>query len=276
MRFIRHLSFLLISCMTLTAIQASATPRRRTVKSSKSARGHHKARRRPISTTPASRRTKRRAINRRARRNSVTPARQPIRAAERRSERRSKRRVERRRSERRVERRRSERRVERRRVERRRSERRAVRRNFRRGTVRRSRHHYPNHRTYRPYTRVRRRPIPLYVSAPPSRVVIDTHVVCHGRDDDHFFDTIYHDGGRYGINGDLTDEEYRINDGIAHGLITPNEARRLQNMLWEIYALEDHTTADGFLTEEEEADLYWAERDLNRAIRWETQDFEVW
>jgi hypothetical protein len=47
-------------------------------------------------------------------------------------------------------------------------------------------------------------------------------------------------------------------------------------MLWEIYALEDECTADGFLTEAEEADLYWAERDLNRAIRAETRDFEVW
>jgi hypothetical protein len=107
-------------------------------------------------------------------------------------------------------------------------------------------------------------------------VIVDTHIECHGRNDDHFFDTIYHDGGNYGINGDLTDEERRINHGINRGLITPSEARRLQNMLWEIYALEDHCTADGFLTEEEEADLYWAERDLNRAIRWETQDFEVW
>jgi hypothetical protein len=47
-------------------------------------------------------------------------------------------------------------------------------------------------------------------------------------------------------------------------------------MLWAIYALEDECTADGFLTEYEEEELYWAERDLNRAIRWEMRDFDVW
>ena len=99
---------------------------------------------------------------------------------------------------------------------------------------------------------------------------------CHGVDDDHFFENIYQNGGDYGINGDLSDEERRIQRGIERGLITPRESRKLYNMLWEIYALEDECTADGFLTEEEEASLYWAERDLNRAIRWETRDFETW
>jgi len=107
-------------------------------------------------------------------------------------------------------------------------------------------------------------------------VLINPHLECHGRDDDLFFENIYQDGINYGINGDLEDEERRINRGIARGLITPREAARLQDMLWEIYDLEDEATADGFLSEEEEADLYWAERDLNRAIRWETRDFEVW
>jgi hypothetical protein len=100
--------------------------------------------------------------------------------------------------------------------------------------------------------------------------------VCFGSDIELCFDTLYHDGFSYGINGDLSDEERRIERGIRRGLITPSEARRLHNMLWEIYALEDDCTADGFLTEQEEAELYWAERDLNRAIRHETRDFEVW
>jgi hypothetical protein len=127
-----------------------------------------------------------------------------------------------------------------------------------------------------PYRRRHRR-IPVYVTAPPPRrVVIDPFTVCSGRNPDLCFDTIYHEGGRYGINGDLKDEERRINRGIRRGLITPREERRLQRMLWEIYALEDKCTADGFLTEAEEADLYWAERDLNRAIRAETRDFDVW
>ena len=274
MRFIKHIILLMIACMTLTSIQASATPRRRSINASKNTRSA-KARRRVIRTTPSSHRARRRTINQSARRSTAVPTRQKIRTTQRRADRRVERRQTRRqerRQERRVKRRvkrRTERRVERR------VARRATRRHFRRGTVRRSHHNYPAHRTYRPYVRVRRA-LPLYVSAPPSRVVIDPYIECHGRDDDHFFDTIYHDGGSYGINGDLTDEERRINRGIERGLITPSEARRLRDMLWEIYALEDQSTADGFLTEEEEADLYWAERDLNRAIRWETQDFEVW
>ena len=263
MRSIKHIIFLMTACVTLNSIQASATPQRRSINTSTNTRSA-KARRRVIRTTPSSHRARRRAINQSARRNTAAPTRQKIRTTRRRADRRAERR-----QTRRQERRRVKRRVKRR------TERRVARRHFRRGTVRRSHHIYPAHRTYRPYVRVRRA-LPLYVSTPPSRVVIDPYIECHGRDDDHFFDTIYHDGSSYGINGDLTDEERRINRGIERGLITPSEARRLRDMLWEIYALEDQSTADGFLTEEEEADLYWAERDLNRAIRWETQDFEVW
>ena len=267
MRFIKHIIFLMTACMTLTSIQASATPRRQSIKTSKNTRGAQ-ARRRVIRATPSSHRARRHSINQSARRTTAVPTHQKIRTTRHRSDRRLERRQTRRQERRRVKRRvkrRTERRVTRR----------AARKHFRRGTVHRSHHRYPAHRTYRPYVRVHRA-LPLYVSAPPRRVVIDPYIECHGRDDDHFFDTIYHDGSSYGINGDLTDEERRINRGIERGLITPSEARRLRDMLWEIYALEDQSTADGFLTEEEEADLYWAERDLNRAIRWETQDFEVW
>jgi hypothetical protein len=94
--------------------------------------------------------------------------------------------------------------------------------------------------------------------------------------DDRFFDDLYHNGMSYGVNGDLSDEVRRIERGVRRGLITPREERRLRNMLLEIYMLEDECTADGYITEEEEADLYWAERDLNRAIRWETRDFDTW
>lgn len=263
MRFMNSIIYLILACITLTATQSFATPRRRTVEARRGG-SIKKARRRPVNARPAARR---KAINQRRRAVTTTP-----RAArnERRVERRAERRAERR-TQRRVERR-TQRRVERKAT--RRATRRANRRHFRRGVVRHRRH--SGYGSYRPYVRARRRAIPIYVTAPPRRVVIDTHIECHGRDDDHYFDTIYHDGGRYGINGDLADEERRINRGIERGLITPREARRLQTMLWEIYALEDQCTADGFLTEEEEADLYWAERDLNRAIRWETRDFETW
>jgi hypothetical protein len=47
-------------------------------------------------------------------------------------------------------------------------------------------------------------------------------------------------------------------------------------MLWDARALERDALYDGRLTYEEEADLYWAERELNREIRWELNDFEQW
>ena len=261
MRFMNSIIYLILACVTFTSIQSSATPRRRTIESRRASAP--KARRRVVKARPAARRE---AINQSSRR-SVSPERSPIRSerrAERRAERRTERRMERR------EKRRTKRRIERR------AERRAARRHFRRGVVQHRRHR--SDRTYRPYISVRhrRQALPVYVVTPPRRVVIDTHIECHGRDDDHFFENIYQDGGSYGINGDLSDEERRINRGIERGLITPSEARRLHTMLWEIYTLEDQCTADGFLTEEEEAELYWAERDLNRAIRWETRDFETW
>ena len=87
---------------------------------------------------------------------------------------------------------------------------------------------------------------------------------------------MYHDGARYGINNDFRDEEHKIQRGIRKGLITPNEAQHLNKLLWDAYDLEDACIADGYLSQEEEADLYWAERDLNRAIRWEMRDFDTW
>jgi hypothetical protein len=59
-------------------------------------------------------------------------------------------------------------------------------------------------------------------------------------------------------------------------LITPREADRLFDLLFDAYDLETECIADGYLTREEEAELYWSERELNRAIRWEMRDFEVW
>ena len=118
------------------------------------------------------------------------------------------------------------------------------------------------------------RVIPTYVAA-PTRVVI-THSNHPHYNDDLFFDHMYHDGNRYGINGDFRDEERRINRGIRMGLITPREADRLTDLLLDAYDLETDCIEDGYITESEEAELYWAERNLNRAIRWEMRDFEVW
>ena len=117
--------------------------------------------------------------------------------------------------------------------------------------------------------------MPSWVFAPPTRVVVD-HRHLPGSNDDAFFDRIYHDGARYGINNDFRDEERRIQRGMRKGLITPREARHLNALLMDAYDLEDACIADGYLSEEEEADLYWAERDLNRAIRWEMRDFDTW
>ena len=71
-------------------------------------------------------------------------------------------------------------------------------------------------------------------------------------------------------------EEHRINRGISKGLITPTEADYLIDLLIDAYDLETECVADGYLTPEEEGDLYWSERALNRAIRWEMRDFDVW
>jgi hypothetical protein len=118
------------------------------------------------------------------------------------------------------------------------------------------------------------RPLPVHVYSPPTRHIVITHRPQHN--DELFFDQLYQDGTQFGVNGDLSDEETRIHRGIRKGLITSQEAKRLYELLWEAYDLEEECIADGFLTEEEEADLYWAERDLNRAIRWEMRDFERW
>ena len=116
--------------------------------------------------------------------------------------------------------------------------------------------------------------IPTYVST-PTRVIVTERDRPHNNND-QFFDHIYHDGSRYGVNGDLRDEERKINRGIRRGLITPTEADRLIDLLIDAYDLESEYISDGFLTQEEEADLYWAERSLNREIRWEMRDFDIW
>jgi hypothetical protein len=58
--------------------------------------------------------------------------------------------------------------------------------------------------------------------------------------------------------------------------LTPIEVKKLRRQLWEALALEYEVFADDYLTEQEEADLYWAERDLNRSIRREMNDYQVW
>ena len=115
----------------------------------------------------------------------------------------------------------------------------------------------------------------MYAFAPPIRFIVNHHPRPH-HNDDIFFDALYHDGERYGINGDFRDEDQSIERGIQKGLITPAEASRLHRLLWDAYYLEDRCIADGYITEEEEADLYWAERELNRSIRWEMRDFDTW
>ena len=78
------------------------------------------------------------------------------------------------------------------------------------------------------------------------------------------------------MNGDFSDEEDRILRGETRGALTPEETDRLLALLWAAFDLEDEALIDDYLTSEEEADLYWIERDLNREIRWEMNDFEVW
>ena len=248
----RKMILTITALITASAFQATAAPRVRTVNQEDQ------------STVSAPRR---RAISsKRSSRHRVSGERR----ARRRAEKRSSRRVERR-SERRVERS-SKRRVSRhsRRSESRR--RLAERRRARRGerSIRRS----TSPRRARPYRR-RHRPLPGYVLSRPD-LTVHVRPVFRGTNDDHFFDELYHDGSHYGINGNLTDELHRIDQGVRRGLITPREERRLRDMLLDIYALEDECTLDGYLSEDEEADLYWAERDLNRAIRWETRDFDTW
>lgn len=97
-----------------------------------------------------------------------------------------------------------------------------------------------------------------------------------GHDRAHIFTELYHDPVYFGVNNDFSDEEHRIDLGVRDGRLTPREARRLKSMLWDARALEHDALYDGLLTSEEEADLYWAERELNREIRWELNDFERW
>ena len=78
------------------------------------------------------------------------------------------------------------------------------------------------------------------------------------------------------MNGDFADEERMIERGRNNGSISAREAQRLYSQLWEARALEREALYDGLLTSDEEADLYWAERDLNRDVRKESRDYDRW
>ena len=247
----RYIIYLLTLSTTLISFSSHAKPHRRTIERdrSHSHRNTHSPprRRRVIKATPAVHNSPQRSLV------SAKPHRSKVQRH--RSQRRSSERAARlhrnaQSEQRRVERR-QQRRVERR--QQRRTERRQQRRTERR----------------------QRRQIPVYAFAPPIRFIVNHHPRPR-HNDDRFFDELYHDGERYGINGDFRDEDQRIERGIQKGLITPIEASRLYRLLWDAYYLEDHCIADGYLTEEEEADLYWAERELNRSIRWEMRDFDTW
>ncbi len=295
----RQLIYLLSLTVIALSINAQAAPRRRAIHNDRSppgqdrqtrrdqkrqdrrearrdqrrqdrreARRDHQAHRRVIEATPVNQQSPRReVINPQS--SSSSANRQE--RAQRRQARRQQRKVERRQS--RKQSRRQQRRIERRqsRKQSRRQQRRIERRQAREQSRGHQRRIQPR-RTQRRHRRHRR--IPVYVSS-PTRVVV-------GRaqrpqyNNDRFFDHLYHDGERYGVNGDLRDEERRINRGIRRGLITPTEAQHLQAMLFDAYDLETDCVNDGYLTLEEEADLYWAERDLNRSIRWEMRDFDTW
>ena len=142
---------------------------------------------------------------------------------------------------------------------------------------RRNRGHHRAHRRSRHSTpRIRPfRPIPAIVIR-PSRVDLHRHHISCGHRSQLIFDELYSEPARYGVNGDFSDEEDRILRGEARGALIPEETDRLLALLWEAFDLEDEAVSDDYLSADEEADLYWIERDLNREIRWEMNDFEVW
>jgi hypothetical protein len=292
----RYIIYLLTLSTTLISFYAHAKPLRRTIERdrSHSHRNTHSPprRRRVIKATPAVHNSPQRSLvsakphrskvqrhgSQRRSSERVASFHRTAQSKQRRVERRQQRRVERRqqrrvesRQQRRVERR-EQRRIERR--QQRRIERRQQRRIERR-QQRRIERRQQRRIERRQQRRIERRQIPVYAFAPPIRFIVNQHPRPH-HNDDLFFDAIYHDGERYGINGDFRDEDQSIERGIQKGLITPAEASRLHRLLWDAYYLEDRCIADGYLTEEEEADLYWAERELNRSIRWEMKDFETW
>jgi hypothetical protein len=90
------------------------------------------------------------------------------------------------------------------------------------------------------------------------------------------FDELYGEARAFGVNNDLRDEELHIEHGRRTGQLSRREARRLRRQLSEARELEWAALYDGLLTAEEEADLYWAERELNQAIRSEMRDFDRW
>jgi flagellar biosynthesis GTPase FlhF len=262
----KNITYLLALSLTLISLSVSAAPRRRVIANDHSSaqrndRSPPHKRRRVIQAQPASQQASQsRAQRRQDRQAQRRQDRQVQHRQDRQAQRRQDRQIQRRQS-RRVERR-QQRRLERRQH--------AAHRSVSRHHARHSRHN----RGFQPSQRRHRR-MPSWVFAPPVRVVVD-HRHPPRSNDDAFFDRIYHDGARYGINNDFRDEERRIQRGIRRGLITPSEAHHLNALLMDAYDLEDACIADGYLSEEEEADLYWAERDLNRAIRWEMRDFDTW
>ena len=247
----KTITYTLAFSLTLVALSTSAAPRRRVVE-------HDDSSSQPHDRSPPQRR--RRIIQTQAANHSSARPRQQ-RQAERRQQRQAERQAERRQQ------RQAEQRVERR-------QQRRVERRQRDASRSISRHHARRSRVDRHVNRRHRR-LPNWVYAPPIRFIVDRGHRPQSNDD-AFFDRVYHDGARYGINNDFRDEEHKIQRGIRKGLITPNEAQHLNKLLWDAYDLEDACIADGYLSQEEEADLYWAERDLNRAIRWEMRDFDTW
>ena len=271
----RYITLTIFVSLITSALFVEAKPRRNIVERERSSssqlergRSRRRVRRRVIEATPSTHRSlERRVVSSPQRRNrlqrdaSARAARQARRSK--RSERRQARKM------RQVERRKSR---KNRRIERRRSHRteRHSRRFEQRRAQRRQRGRSRSIVAHNGHSRY----VPTYVST-PTRVVV-TYADRPQHNHDQFFDHLYHDGQRYGVNGDLRDEEHRINHGIRKGLLTPTEADNLIDLLIDAYDLETECVADGYLTPEEEGDLYWAERALNRAIRWEMRDFDVW
>ena len=248
MKSTHHLSISAL-CLSLVGLVFSSEAQAR-----RSAERHehsHSARARHVSSAPA------RSASR-GRRASDAPRQRVERREARPQERRVTRRAERRHE------RRHERRVSRR------AERKVARRVARAQSSRRS--YYRGYRRHRPF-----RAIPAARPALHRHHHDLHHHTRHcGHERSRIFQELYTDPVYFGVNNDFSDEERRIDRGALDGRLTPREVRRLKGMLWEARALERDALYDGLLTSEEEADLYWAERELNREIRGELDDFEQW